>query len=64
MLGKVRGEGVTSKLRLGLLANGVDINGWPSGTISAMHGEAEMETTVGAFRTTLHALKRDGELAG
>jgi hypothetical protein len=52
MLGKVRGEGVTSKLRLGLLANGVDINGGPSAT------------TVGAFRTTLRALKRDGELAG
>jgi glutamate-1-semialdehyde 2,1-aminomutase len=64
MLGKARGEGVTAKLRLGLLANGVDINGGPSGTISATHGEAEMETTVGAFRTTLRALRRDGELVG
>ena len=43
---KPRGEGVTGKIRMGLLVNGVDMNSGPSGTISAMHGEEEMATTV------------------
>src|SRR4051794_21797267 len=41
MLEKGRGEGIGPKLRLALVANGVDVNGGPGGTISATHGEAE-----------------------
>ena len=60
MIDKPRGEGVTGQVRMGLLVNGVDMNSGPSGTISAMHGEEEMATTVDAFRATIRALKRQG----
>lgn len=63
MLGRKRGEGVGAKLRLGLMANGIDVNSGLSGLISATHGPEEMETTVAAFRTTLRGLRRDGDLA-
>ncbi|OYV35286.1 MAG: aspartate aminotransferase family protein [Rhodospirillales bacterium 20-64-7] len=62
MMSKPRGEGVTGKVRMGLLVNGVDMNSGPSGTISAMHGEEEMTTTVDAFRATVRALKREGAI--
>ena len=58
--GQIRGAGVTSQVRMGMLVNGVDMNSGPSGTISAMHGEEEMAITVDAFRSTIRALKREG----
>jgi glutamate-1-semialdehyde 2,1-aminomutase len=63
MLGRVRGEGITAQIRLGMLVNGVDVNSGPSGVISATHGEEEMAITVDAFRTTIRALRREGALA-
>jgi glutamate-1-semialdehyde 2,1-aminomutase len=62
MIGKTRGEGVTGKVRMGMLVNGVDMNSGPSGTISATHGPEEMATTVDAFRATVRALKREGAI--
>jgi glutamate-1-semialdehyde 2,1-aminomutase len=62
MMARVRGEGVTGKLRMGMLVNGVDVNGGPSGVISALHGDAELATTIDAFRTTLRALRREGAI--
>jgi glutamate-1-semialdehyde 2,1-aminomutase len=62
MLGRVRGEGITTQVRLGLLVNGVDVNSGPSGVISATHGDEEMAATVDAFRTTIRALRREGAL--
>lgn len=62
MIDKPRGEGVTGKVRMGMLINGVDMNSGPSGTISAMHGPEEMATTVDAFRSTIRALKREGAI--
>jgi glutamate-1-semialdehyde 2,1-aminomutase len=62
MIDKPRGEGITGQVRMGLLVNGVDMNSGPSGTISAMHGEEEMATTVDAFRATVRALKREGTI--
>jgi glutamate-1-semialdehyde 2,1-aminomutase len=62
MMSTPRGQGLTGKVRMGLLVNGVDMNSGPSGTISAMHGEEEMATTVDAFRATIRALKREGEI--
>lgn len=50
------------KLRLALLANGVDIMGAPGGVVSAMHGEREIADTVDAFRTAVRWLKEDGEI--
>jgi glutamate-1-semialdehyde 2,1-aminomutase len=62
MIDKPRGEGVTGKVRMGMLINGVDLNSGPSGTISAMHGPEEMATTVDGFRATIRALKREGAI--
>ena len=62
MIDKPRGEGVTGKIRMGMLINGVDMNSGPSGTISALHGEEEMAITVEAFRSTIRALKREGAI--
>ncbi|HVZ08428.1 aspartate aminotransferase family protein [Rhodopila sp.] len=63
MLGKARGAGITSKVRMGMLVNGVDMNSGPSGTISATHGDEEMAITVDAFRATIRSLRREGLLA-
>jgi glutamate-1-semialdehyde 2,1-aminomutase len=63
MIDKPRGEGVTGRIRLGLLVNGVDMNSGPSGWVSAMHGEEEMAVTVDAFRATVRALKREGSIS-
>src|SRR5207248_853064 len=63
MLASVRGQGIASQLRMGLLVNGVDVNTGPAGTISAMHGADEMAATVDALRSTIRALRRDGAVA-
>jgi len=60
MIGDKRGAGIAAALRMGMLVNGVDVNSGPSGTISATHGDDEMNVTVDAFRTTLRALRREG----
>jgi glutamate-1-semialdehyde 2,1-aminomutase len=57
-----KGDGVAHKLRMGMLVNGVDMNGGPSGVNSATHGEEELATTVGAFRSTIRAMRREGLL--
>jgi glutamate-1-semialdehyde 2,1-aminomutase len=62
MLGAKRGEGVASSLRMGMLVNGVDVNSGPSGTISATHGDDEMNVTVDAFRASIRALRREGAI--
>ncbi len=54
--------GAAHKLRLAMNVNGVDLTGWPGGTISATHGEAEIDATVAAFARSLDMLKADGEL--
>ncbi len=54
--------GAAHKLRLAMNVNGVDLTGWPGGTISATHGEAEIDATVEAFARSLDMLKADGEL--
>ena len=50
------------KLRLALLAQGVDFNGWPGGVLSSVHGEAELAFTAAAFAEAIARLKREGEL--
>jgi glutamate-1-semialdehyde 2,1-aminomutase len=54
--------GLVPKLRMAMLLNGVDITGWPGGTVCAAHGEVDLEATVDAFREALVMLKREGEL--
>jgi glutamate-1-semialdehyde 2,1-aminomutase len=62
MADKSRHDGMPVQVRMGLLVNGVDVNTGPSGTISATHGEEEMELTVDGFRTTIRALRREGAI--
>jgi glutamate-1-semialdehyde 2,1-aminomutase len=53
---------VTHKIRLGMLSNGVDINGSPGGTMSSVHVDSDLDRTAAAFRSTLKLLKEEGEI--
>ena len=59
---KANAPGVVPKLRLAMLVNGVDITGWPGGTVSAAHTEEDLEATVTAFRASVAMLRREGEV--
>ena len=48
-----RGLQTVTKLLLAMRTHGVDFSPWPGGPVSAVHGPAEMEATVGAFRKAL-----------
>jgi len=50
------------RLRLGMLANGVDIMGAPGGLVSAVHGPREVAQTLAAFRTAVRWLKAEGDV--
>ena len=54
--------GMVQKLRLGLLAHGVDIAGGPGGSISALHEAADVAATVAAFGAALRLLRQEGEI--
>ena len=51
-----------SKLRLALLANGVDISGKPGGIVSGVHSAEDVERTADATRAAVRALRAEGEL--
>ncbi len=51
--------GLTHKLRLAMLINGVDITDWPGGTISTVHTDTELEQTVDAFRESIRMLRAE-----
>ena len=53
---------IVHKLRLAMMAGGVDFNGSPGGLVSATHGEGELEDTIAALRKTVHMLKQEGEI--
>lgn len=59
---KTNAPGAVQKLRLAMILNGVDFNGWPGGTISAVHDQADMDRTVDAFRESLRMMKAEGAL--
>jgi glutamate-1-semialdehyde 2,1-aminomutase len=59
---KSNAGGIVPKLRLAMLVHGVDITGWPGGTITAAHDDDDLTKTVEAFRQALVMLKREGEL--
>ena len=44
--------GMTHLLRTGMIANGVDLLGWPGGMVSAVHTEEDVDRTIAAFRAT------------
>ncbi len=57
-----RGLQTVTKLLLAMRTYGVDFSPWPGGPVSAMHGPAEMEATVTAFRRALADLRAEGEI--
>jgi len=58
-----RNPELINRLRIALLARGVDIAGGPGGYLSATHGAPEVAQTLDAFRGALRALKADGAIA-
>ena len=51
-----------AKLKLAMVVNGVDLQGWRGGIVSATHGGSEVERTVEAWRKSLRALKDEGDI--
>ena len=59
-----RDSSLVNRLRLAMLANGVDIMGGPGGLVSATHGPREVALTLEAFRTAVRWLKAEGDIKG
>jgi glutamate-1-semialdehyde 2,1-aminomutase len=57
-----RNPDLAYRLRIAMLANGVDIMGAPGGLVSATHGSHEVAQTLDAFRTAVHWLKAEGDI--
>ena len=57
-----RNPDLAYRLRVALLANGVDIMGAPGGLVSATHGPREVAHTLDAFRTAVRWLKAEGDV--
>ena len=57
-----RNPGLAYRLRIAMLANGVDIMGAPGGLVSAVHGPREVAHTLEAFRTAVRWLKAEGDV--
>ncbi|MCL4768210.1 MAG: aminotransferase class III-fold pyridoxal phosphate-dependent enzyme [Hyphomicrobiaceae bacterium] len=57
-----RNPDLAYRLRVALLANGVDIMGAPGGLVSAAHGEREVAHTLEAFRTAVRWMKAEGDV--
>ena len=52
------------RLRVALIANGVDIMGAPGGLVSATHGPEEVAQTLEAFRRAVRWMKAEGDIPG
>ena len=57
-----RNPDLAFRLRIAMLANGVDIMGAPGGLVSATHGAREVAQTLEAFRTAVRWLKAEGDV--
>jgi glutamate-1-semialdehyde 2,1-aminomutase len=57
-----KGTTLATKLRLAMRVNGVDLQGWPGGPVSAVHDGADFARTLDAFRTSVRMLKEEGEI--
>ena len=51
-----------TKLRLAMLINGVEFNGFPGGTISSAHSKSDLEFTIDAFEESLHMLRAEQQI--
>jgi len=52
----------SQRLRLAMLANGVDIMGARGGLVSSVHGPEDVARTLEAFRTSVRWLKAEGDI--
>src|SRR5262249_20985012 len=57
-----RNPDLVHRLRVAMLANGVDIMGAPGGLVSAVHGGSEVGQTLEAFRTAVRWLRAEGDV--
>jgi glutamate-1-semialdehyde 2,1-aminomutase len=58
----VRSTDLSHRLRIAMLANGVDIMGAPGGLVSAAHSPADVAQTLDAFRTSVRWMKAEGDI--
>ena len=58
----VRNANLSHRLRIAMLANGVDIMGSPGGLVSAVHGAEDVARTLEAFRTSVRWMKTEGDI--
>lgn len=59
---KGNAPGAVQKLRLAMILNGVDITGWPGGTIAAVHSDEDLQHTADAFRESLKMMRAEDAL--
>jgi glutamate-1-semialdehyde 2,1-aminomutase len=59
----VRNADLSHRLRIAMLANGVDIMGAPGGLVSAVHGPDDVARTLDAFRESVRWMKAEGDIA-
>ena len=55
---------MVTRFRLGLMVNGMDINGKLAGKVSAVHSDADLDASADAVRGSVRMLKSEGALAG
>jgi glutamate-1-semialdehyde 2,1-aminomutase len=59
-----RDPNIAARLRVAMLANGVDIMGAPGGMVSATHGPEDVARTLDAFRIAVKWMKAEGDIRG
>lgn len=57
-----RNPDLSHRLRIALLANGVDVMGAPGGLVSATHGPEEVARTLDGFRNAVRWMKAEGDI--
>ncbi|MEJ1968269.1 MAG: aminotransferase class III-fold pyridoxal phosphate-dependent enzyme [Rhizomicrobium sp.] len=60
----VRNGQLTNNLRVALLAQGIDINPWPGGLLSAAHDEDVVRAAVAGFARAVDAISEDNTMSG
>ena len=60
----VKDNSLMHRLRIAMIANGVDIQGAPGGQVSATHGPEDVARTLEAFRTSVRWMKAEGDVRG
>ena len=58
-----RTDSLVTKLRLGIIVGGVDMNSKPGGVMSCVHTESDLEKTAEAVRSAVRMLKDEGDIA-